>query len=54
LRQDHLSNTELDGWDVIEQSPCRWTNGRAMLNIHTDYLKNKVLVIHILAAGPYL
>ncbi|CAI3930201.1 Hint domain-containing protein [Commensalibacter papalotli (ex Botero et al. 2024)] len=51
---DHLSNSELAGWDVIEQSPCRWTKGEATLNIHTSYSENRILLINILAGGPYI
>jgi len=51
---DHLLNPKLSGWDVVEQSSCRWTNGKASLNIYTSYVKNRILVINILAAGPYI
>ena len=51
---DHLSNPDLTGWDVIEQSPCRWTKGKASLNIHATQSGKSVLIVNILAAGPYL
>lgn len=51
---DHLSDHELAGWDVVEQFPCRWTNGKATLNIQTNYSEKKVLLINILAGGPYI
>ena len=51
---DHLSNPDLTGWDVIEQSPCRWTKGKATLNIHATQSGKSVLIVNILAAGPYL
>ncbi|WP_086632788.1 Hint domain-containing protein [Commensalibacter intestini] len=51
---DHLSNQDLKGWDVIEQSHCRWTNGQATLNIHQNHSQKRILIVNILAAGPYI
>jgi len=51
---DYLSDESLEGWDVVENSPCRWTNGKATLNIHTNYPEKRILVLNILAGGPYI
>ncbi|WP_086632559.1 Hint domain-containing protein [Commensalibacter intestini] len=51
---DHLSNPNLKGWDAIEESSCRWTNGQATLNIHQNHSQKRVLIVNILAAGPYI
>jgi len=51
---DYLSDVTLPGWDVLEQSHCRWTNGQATLNIDSNYSEKRVLVINVLSAGPYI
>lgn len=50
----HLTDADLAGWDVQEASPCRWTNGSALLPLG-ERQPNTVgmLAIQILAAGPY-
>ncbi|TPW34883.1 Hint domain-containing protein [Oecophyllibacter saccharovorans] len=51
----HLQQADLAGWDVVEQTPCRWTNGRAWLPLSADKNAASQLVgIEVLAAGPYL
>ncbi|MFT9363920.1 MAG: Hint domain-containing protein [Gluconobacter sp.] len=51
----HLTDADLNGWDVQENTPVRWTNGNAMLPL-TARQPNSLgmLAIQILAAGPYL
>ncbi|MDI2113846.1 Hint domain-containing protein [Commensalibacter nepenthis] len=51
---DYLSDESLEGWDIVENAPCRWTNGKATLNIHTNYPEQRLLVLNILAGGPYI
>lgn len=51
----YLTQENLSGWDVVENVPCRWTNGYALLplNERTPY-NFSILSIHLMAAGPYL
>ena len=49
--QHHLENTELTGWSVTENSPCRWTLGNAALPL--DFKTAGVLAVEVLQAGPY-
>jgi hypothetical protein len=51
----HLTDATLTGWDIQETTPCRWTNGNAILPLG-QRLPGSVgmLSIPILAAGPYL
>lgn len=51
---NYLSDTTLSGWDVLEQAHCRWTNGKATINIDANCPEKRVLVINVLAAGPYI
>ncbi|CAI3960830.1 Large exoprotein involved in heme utilization or adhesion (FhaB) (PDB:4RM6), partial [Commensalibacter communis] len=51
---EHLEQQDLQGWDVIEQTPCRWTNGNALLMMPQNYPNKRILVVHALAAGPYI
>lgn len=53
---NHLSQQDLPGWDIVEQTPCRWTNGNAELNIETNSSskQNKLLVIQVLSSSDYL
>ncbi|MXV45015.1 hypothetical protein GS501_08180 [Saccharibacter sp. 17.LH.SD] len=44
---------KLPGWDVMEVSHCRWTNGVALLPL-PQLVEAGVLSLHILQAGPYL
>jgi len=51
----HLLQADLDGWDVQEASPCRWTNGNATLALPARQADSLgILAVQILAAGPYL
>lgn len=53
---DHLETEALPGWDVQENSPCRWTNGQALLPYFGDPNRmwgGGVLAVEILAGGPY-
>ncbi|MFT9026806.1 Hint domain-containing protein [Acetobacter indonesiensis] len=50
----HLDQADLDGWDVVEASACRWTNGNALLPLGAAENANfRLLTLKILAAGPY-
>lgn len=51
----HLTDHTLDGWDVMEETPCRWTNGHAHLPLE-DELDGSMqyLSLTIEAGGPYL
>ncbi|MDI2113816.1 Hint domain-containing protein [Commensalibacter nepenthis] len=49
----HLEQPELQGWDIIEDEPCRWTNGKALLNIEQNYQQQCVLVVNIIASNHY-
>lgn len=52
---EYLTEQNFSGWDVVEASPCRWTNGSALLNIVTNNeVAKRILVIEVLAGGPYL
>lgn len=51
---DYLSDDTLPGWDVVEQTPCRWTNGQATLNIDINCSEKRIIIINVLAAGPYI
>lgn len=52
---DHFTSSDLQGWDVQEQSPCRWTNGNAVLTLKKQPSDEVgMLVINVLAKGPYL
>lgn len=52
---EYLTEQNLSGWDVVEASPCRWTNGSALLNIViNNEVAKRILVIEVLAGGPYL
>ncbi|WP_284234470.1 Hint domain-containing protein [Gluconobacter cerinus] len=51
----HLKSDQLEGWDVKEAAPCRWTNGNALLSIGAREPGSiGMLVIQVLAAGPYV
>lgn len=51
----HLQEPQARGWDVVEGTPCRWTNGDAWVSLG-DRAPGSVglLAIEVLAAGPYL
>ncbi|GLQ62077.1 Hint domain-containing protein [Gluconobacter cerinus] len=51
----HLKSDQLEGWDVKEAAPCRWTNGNALLSIGAREPGSiGMLAIQVLAAGPYV
>ncbi|CAI3943513.1 Large exoprotein involved in heme utilization or adhesion (FhaB) (PDB:4RM6) [Commensalibacter communis] len=53
--EDHIEYPRLQGWDVKEQGPHRWTNGNAVLNLaNHGGEESSVIVIHVLAGGPYI
>ncbi|MCX5620147.1 Hint domain-containing protein [Bombella pollinis] len=52
----HLTDRGLNGWDVIEAGPHRWTNGEAELPLHDSppvSASQQVLAIEVQAGGPY-
>lgn len=54
---EHLSQQDLDGWDKIEQTDCRWTNGNAELNINNVPINNnlkRLLTVQVLSTNYYL
>lgn len=51
----HLTNHELSGWYEKDASPCRWTNGNALLSLGSRKPHSfAILSLEVLAAGPYL
>lgn len=51
--KNHLTQ-DIEGWDVREAVPMRWTQGRAMLllpRLRPD--SSAMLTLHVHAAGPY-
>lgn len=52
----HLTDQQASGWDVVENSPCRWTNGEAILSLEGigPIHERDMLAIQIIAEGPYL
>lgn len=52
---DHLDKADLSGWDVLENSNSRWTNGDAVLPVSSTPRSGlRLLSLQILASGPYL
>lgn len=52
---DHFAMPNLQGWDVNEQGPYRWTNGNALIRLEdTNDNDPAILVVQVLAGGPYL
>ncbi len=51
----HLTAPAETGWDVVEATPCRWTNGEARLPL-PDIAPGAgcLLKLEILSAGPYV
>ncbi|MBS1102357.1 Hint domain-containing protein [Gluconobacter sp. Dm-62] len=51
----HLTDANICGWDVLEDTAVRWTNGNATLPL-TARQPNSfgMLAIQVLASGPYL
>lgn len=52
----HMSDPHASGWDVVENSPCRWTNGNALLSLEEfpTIHERDMLSIQLLAEGPYV
>lgn len=51
----HLAQEPLDGWHNYENSYCRWTAGRALLELDgVCDTSPSMMMLTILAAGPYL
>ncbi|QCE33401.1 hypothetical protein FAI41_07315 [Acetobacteraceae bacterium] len=56
LIKAHHQAANLKGWDIVENSPCRWTKGEAELPSlgSEEALKfGASLIVEILAGGPY-
>lgn len=51
----HHDTEHLNGWDVKEAVPCRWTNGNALLPVKALVnIKTPITIsLQILAGGPY-
>ncbi|KXV30870.1 hypothetical protein AD939_09510 [Gluconobacter oxydans] len=51
----HLTDADLDGWQVADDATCRWTAGNGLLMLgERDQDSLALLSIEIRAAGPYL
>lgn len=51
----HLTDADLDGWQVADDATCRWTAGNGLLTLgERDQDSLALLSIEIRAAGPYL
>ncbi|CAI3944197.1 Ca2+-binding protein [Commensalibacter communis] len=51
----YLQQDELQGWSVVEQSPCRWTTGCAFLPLDVYHADSEFeITIQIISAGPYI
>lgn len=52
---DHLQNETLHGWQNIENTPVRWTDGNALLPLSDNApRKNSILSIQVVSSGRYL
>lgn len=52
---EHFTLRNLSGWDVQEQTACRWTNGNAKLTLRATPSQDiGLLVIQILATPSYI
>ncbi|QCE33400.1 hypothetical protein FAI41_07310 [Acetobacteraceae bacterium] len=52
----HHHAANMQGWDVVESSPCRWTKGLAelpSLGSEEELKFGASLIVEILAGGPY-
>ncbi|QCE35033.1 hypothetical protein FAI40_06615 [Acetobacteraceae bacterium] len=52
----HHQVANAQGWDVVENSPCRWTKGNAvlpMLGNEEELRFGYSLLVEVLAGGPY-
>ncbi|WP_086632077.1 Hint domain-containing protein [Commensalibacter intestini] len=50
---DHLTHPDLSGWHTLEQTPCRWTKGKALLNIPKNNNQEQRLIINIISDRLY-
>jgi len=51
----HLRETDLSGWNNVEEGTMRWTAGNALISLgHRDPGTLGMMAIEIKAAGPYL
>ena len=52
----HLTDRRAAGWDVVENCPCRWTNGNATLSLEDApaIRERDMLSIQLVAEGPYV
>lgn len=51
----HLRETDLSGWNNVEEGTMRWTAGNALINLgHRDPRTLGLMAIEIKSAGPYL
>ncbi|QCE33403.1 hypothetical protein FAI41_07325 [Acetobacteraceae bacterium] len=54
--ETHYHAANMQGWDVVESSPCRWTKGEAALpdlGRDKELIFGASLIVEILAGGPY-
>lgn len=50
----YLKKQYLAGWDVLEQSHCRWTKGNAELDISFNNDQKRALIIQVVASNSYI
>lgn len=52
---DHLHDTQLSGWNNVEEDTMRWTNGNAMLPLgQRTPSAIALMALEVRAAGPYI
>lgn len=54
--KSHLEIEDLEGWDIQEKTPCRWTNGRAYLPLKhkKDTNSSMILLFKVLSKQSYI
>lgn len=51
----HLQDVDLSGWHNVENGVMRWTNGSALLPLHSRSVgSTAIMALQIYSAGPYL
>ncbi|EUK18064.1 Hint domain-containing protein [Commensalibacter papalotli (ex Servin-Garciduenas et al. 2014)] len=50
---NHLTQDDLPGWHTLEQQPCRWTKGKALLNLPDNNHKERKLIIQVCSDRAY-
>lgn len=50
----YLTEQKLSGWDVLEQSHCRWTKGNAEVDISLSNHQKRALIIQIVSSSSYI